>query len=47
MVSVVTWVLFCLVGQIKTLDGHAVMVEVRVPKTVDVDNAPDGDSSFP
>lgn len=43
IVSVVTYVLFCLAGQSTTLDGHAVMVEVRVLKTVDVMNSPAGD----
>jgi hypothetical protein len=39
MVSVVTYVLFCVAGQSTTLDGHAVIVAVRVLKTVDVVDA--------
>lgn len=42
MVSVVTYVLFCLTGQSTTLDGHAVIVAVRVLKTVDVVDATGG-----
>jgi hypothetical protein len=40
MVSVVTYVVFCLAGQSTTLEGHAVIVEVRVLKTVEVVNSP-------
>lgn len=40
MVSVVIYVVFCLAGQLTTLAGHAVIVEVRVLKTVEVVNSP-------
>lgn len=42
-VSVVVYVLFWDAGQLVTLDGHAVMVAVRVVKTVEVVDSPSDD----